>query len=61
MKTIDLYLSILKDVRYNVLNNPGITLNDFEPDSKGYKLLVSLNEAANILSDLIHVMKYEKK
>lgn len=61
MKTFDLYLSILKDVRYNVMSNPGITLNDFAPDSNGYKLLVSFNEVANMLSDLIHVMEYEAK
>lgn len=61
MKTIELYLSVLRDVRYNFMNKNDISLNDFEPDSKGYELLVSFNEAANKLSDLITIMEYEKK
>lgn len=61
MKTIDLYLAVLRDVRYKVMDKAGISLNDFAPDSKGYDLLVSFNEAANKLSDLISIMEYEKK
>lgn len=61
MKTIDLYLSVLRDVRYNIMDKGGITLNDFALDSTGYQLLVAFNEAANKLSDLISIMEYEKK
>lgn len=43
MKTIDLYLSVLSDVRYHIMDKGGISLNDFEPDSKGYQLLCAFN------------------
>ena len=61
MKTIDLYLSVLRDVRYNIMDTGGITLNDCALDSTGYQLLVAFSEAANKLSDLISIMEYEKK
>lgn len=62
MKTNELYLAILNDIRYEVMSlHWEITLADFEPGSKGRALLTAFNDAASKLTSLINTMEYEEK
>ena len=61
MKTNELILKVLRDVRFNVMSKSDISLNDFVEGSKGYDLMVAFNEASNKLSFLIDLMEYESK
>lgn len=60
MKTTELYLAILEEIRYKDMNvRESATLEDFEEDSKGYFLMNRFNEIALKLSSLIDVMTKE--
>lgn len=60
MKTLELYIEILRRINYETLNlSDDLRLNNFEFGSPTYRAIVTINDAANQLSSLIDVMKKE--
>ena len=59
MKTIELYLRILKKIRYGKLSEKQLSLSDFSQDSSVYDFIAQYNESMNLLSDLITLMEEE--
>jgi hypothetical protein len=60
MKTLELYVAILKKVRFETLEKgDDLKLGNFDTDSPTYKAICIINEAANDLSSLIDIMKQE--
>lgn len=60
MKTTELYLAILEEIRYKDMDvRESATLDDFERDSKGYFLMNRFNEIALKLTSLVEIMEKE--
>ena len=59
MKTIDLYLKILKEVR-SILVGVCASLMTFPVDSKNFDIMEKVNESVYKLSNLISNLYYEK-
>ena len=59
MKTIELYLRILKKIRYGKLSEKQLSLSDYSQDSSVYGFIAQYNESMNLLSDLITLMEEE--
>lgn len=60
MKTLELYIAILKKVRFETLEkDDDLRLSAFDSDSPTYKAITIINNAANNLSSLIDIMEQE--
>lgn len=59
MKTLELYLRILKKIRYGKLSEKQLNLRDYSQDSREYDFIAQYNESMNLLSDLIALMEEE--
>lgn len=60
MKTLALYIAILKKVRFETLEKgDDLKLSAFDSDSPTYKAITIINDAANNLSSLIDIMEQE--
>lgn len=60
MKTLELYIAILKKVRFETLaKGDDLKLADFDVDSPTYKAITMINDAAFDLSNLVNIMEQE--
>lgn len=59
MKTNELYIKVLKKIRYGKLSEETLSLNDYDFESKEYKFIAQYNDVMNLLSDLITIMEEE--
>ena len=60
MKTLELYIAILKKVRFEILEKgDDLRLCDFDSNSPTYKAITIINDAANTLTSLINTMEQE--
>lgn len=60
MKTLELYVAILKKIRFETLEkDEELRLGAFESNSPTYKAITIISEAANNLSSLIDIMEQE--
>lgn len=60
MKTLELYVAILRKIRFETLEkDEELRLSAFESDSPTYKAITIIIEAANNLSSLIDIMEQE--
>ena len=60
MKTLELYIAILKKVRFETLEKDDeLRLTAFDSDSPTYKAITIINDAANELTPLINMMEQE--
>ena len=60
MKTLELYIAILKKVRFETLaTGDDLELGKFEKDSPAVKAIRIINDAANTLTSLINTMEQE--
>ena len=61
MKDSNLTISVLKHVRYTVLDKCELSLSDFERGSDVYNYITSVNEACNLLTSLIDVLRVSEQ
>lgn len=60
MKTLELYVAILRKIRFETLDkDEELRLSAFESNSPTYKAITIINEAAINLSSLINIMEQE--
>ena len=60
MKTLELYIAILKKVRFETLaKDDDLKLTAFDSDSPTYKAITIINDACNTLTSLINMMEQE--
>lgn len=60
MKTLELYVAILKKIRFETLGEDfDLHLCDYDSESPTYKAITVINDAANALTPVINMMEQE--